>query len=278
MTCYFLIFYQILDQAQSKIIYEDLFNSVQDTWYAYRNLDCKNKEGISYFQSEQCQDYKILLINQCLSYEYHHLIFKTIELQPHYQLTLQLTFLREKPSVDPEFLVYIDDRIVLQRSYTDYIHSNDFCTLNTRNYELYPIIITIDHSSSSVTISMIAQKGFWGITKFEISIKECSIGCDSCNSNRCFNQELFFNQFTSLDFSFMDIEKTWQTKDITNIQIDECLGFKYLVSNGDHLIKYFDLDYHHAICFELKLLIFNSQSTYIHIFIDDVFVSYVKAT
>ncbi|CAK76059.1 unnamed protein product (macronuclear) [Paramecium tetraurelia] len=248
---YFLILCQILAYAQSKPIYEDLISDFKDTWIAYLNPNCGNR----YFKAD-CNAYKVLLINECSTYEYHHLIFRTLELQPHYELTLKLTFLMEMHSVYPEFIVYIDGRIEHQKIYDNWGYSNISCNTQSQNYALFPISITIQHSSSSVIIAMIAQKGNWGITQFQISIQECSIACDSCNSNGCLNQEMLLQSFNSQHFNVISTEEGWQSQGIAVTQIQECFGINFYATSGDHLVKVFDLDQHYAISFQLKLLIF----------------------
>ncbi|CAD8198825.1 unnamed protein product [Paramecium pentaurelia] len=83
--------------------------------------------------------------------------------------------------------------------------------------------------------------------------------------------------FNSLDF-VLNVNVGWQIQGITYsvTNIDECLSFKYLVSNRYHLVKFFELDYHYSISFELKLLIFKLQSKNIHIYIDDVLVNTIN--
>ncbi|CAD8187652.1 unnamed protein product [Paramecium octaurelia] len=269
MVCYFLILCQILPYAQSQPIYEDLMSGFNDKWFSYLNTNCEN-----HFFKADCNEYKFLLITQCYTYEYHHLIFQTLELKPHYELTLKLTFLM-KPSPGSKFIVYIDGR-EHQKTYNNSLNSNFFCNYTSSNYILFPISITIQHSSSSVTIAMTAQKGDWGISQFQISIKECSIECDSCNSNGCFNSEMLLRSFNSQIFSVISTEEGWQSQGGKITEIKECFGFNYIASNGDHFFKVFDLDQHYAISFQLKLLIFNSNSTQINIYVDEVLVNTIN--
>ncbi|CAD8058063.1 unnamed protein product [Paramecium primaurelia] len=116
---------------------------------------------------------------------------------------------------------------------------------------------------------MIAENTYWGITEFQLSINECSNGCNFCNSQECFNQQLYLRLFNQKVFTVVNDEEGWQSGVETVNQIKECYGFNYIVSPGDNLHKIFDLEQHNLISFQVKLLIFNSESTNIHIYLDD---------
>ncbi|CAK77967.1 unnamed protein product (macronuclear) [Paramecium tetraurelia] len=171
-----------------------------------------------------------------------------------------------------QLIVYVDDKIYHQQNYDNSNNSGVQYNCNS-SYLFFLITITLQHSSPSITISMIAENNHWGVAEFKLSINECLNGCNYCNSQECFNQELFLTLFNEKTFSVVKTEEGWQSGFVGVNEIGECYGFNYLKTSGGKLHNVFNLGQHEMISFQAKLLIFNSDSTKIYISVDDILVT-----
>ncbi|CAD8158129.1 unnamed protein product [Paramecium octaurelia] len=264
ITYIFLISSLIQHCTQSTIVYTDPFSDFQRDCNKYKIVN-----GSSSISSQVCGNYKTLFITQ-LSYQF--LIYETLQLQPHYEVTLEFKFLKLNNNISREFIVYIEDKIYHQQNYHNSINSAGLYSCKS-DYLIFPITITIQHSSPSVTISMIAENNYWGITEFKLSINECLNECIYCDSFFCFYQELFLTLFNEITFSVVRIEDGWSSGVDRVYVIGECYGFNYLKTSANQLQKDFTLVEHKMISFQAKILIFNSNSTIIKVYIDDSLVT-----
>ncbi|CAD8089920.1 unnamed protein product [Paramecium primaurelia] len=191
--------------------------------------------------------------------DYDFLIYKTIELNPHYLLFLSFKFWRIDQWDNKYFSVYIDNKLIHGAVYSHTSSPSDLCGSTSYNDEYYSISGIIDHTSTTVFIVMLAQRGIWGISELEISIEQCPIGCYSCNKDQCLDE-----YFSS---------EGWIKDGMVQTSVNGCLDWKYgNVNSGKNLMKVLKLDQHTAISFQLKVLIFNLNPINVFIKIDDVIV------
>ncbi|CAD8142187.1 unnamed protein product [Paramecium pentaurelia] len=260
---------QILNLAKaSTIIYENFFSStsINNLNSFYYNNNCDSVIST-------CGSQTILKVNQCSPNDYDFLIYQTIELNPHYLLFLSFKFWRIDQWDNKYFTVYIDNKLIHGAVYSHTSSPSDLCGSTSYNDEYYSISGIIDHSSTTVFIVMLAQRGIWGISELEIQIEQCPTGCYSCNKDQFLDEYLYFQQFVSKTISSISSSEGWIKDGMVQTSVNGCLDWKYgNVNSGKNLMKVLKLDQHTAISFQLKVLIFNSNPINVFIKIDDVIV------
>ncbi|CAD8084373.1 unnamed protein product [Paramecium sonneborni] len=260
-----------LDQTEQSTVYENLFGTtaINDWQFTVYNQYCN-------IGLETCDTSTILSINQCQNLMYDVFLYKTFQLQAHYELSISFKFWRIDNWQNKKFLLYIDLQLVYSEEYSTSQGIQNICQDSNYNDEIYQIQKTIDHFYSSATIIMIAEQGYWGISEIVISIADCPQGCESCNQNGCINENLFLSMLNYILINSISDSEGWITDGILQTYLGYCLDFNYLRSQGDHLIKEFQLESHSAISFQFKVIILNSNPTLIQIEIDDVIVETIQ--
>ncbi|CAD8098317.1 unnamed protein product [Paramecium primaurelia] len=223
------------------------------------------------FQYELCGLESILVINQCSLNDYNQIVFKTLRLQPHYQITLTFIFWRIDEWNDYDFDVYLDYQRVHSNQYSHITSNQNICRNSLYNDELFPISITIPHTMSSITVMLVVERGIWGISQMILEAKLCPVDCESCIENQCLDQFLHFS--TLVQQLVVNSSEGWLTNNQIQITTQTFLQAKFLQPNANHLINEIELIPHQAISIQIKVLVYNSNPTEINIEIDDVLVS-----
>ncbi|CAD8190164.1 unnamed protein product [Paramecium pentaurelia] len=228
------------------------------------------------FQYELCGLETILVINQCSLNDYNQIVFKTLRLQPHYQIKLTFIFWRIDEWNDYDFDVYLDYQRVHSNQYSHITSNQNICRNSLYNDELYPISITIPHTMTSITVMLVVERGIWGISQMILEAKLCPVDCESCIENQCLDQFLHFS--TLVQQLVVNSSEGWLTNNQIQTTIQTFLQAKFLQPNANHLINEIELIPHQAISIQIKVLIYNSNPTEINIEIDDVLISRTQYT
>ncbi|CAD8120360.1 unnamed protein product [Paramecium sonneborni] len=253
--------------SNSNILYQN-FNShtqINDWGLNQHQCTCNCLATISV-----CNAQSILKINQCdQAYEYNILIYKTFELNPHYEISLFFKFWRIDEWNNYQFYVYVDYQIIHQATYFNNQGTNNLCEDDLINDETYLLSKTLEHSSPTVTIVIVSQKGTWGISDFELQIEECPPGCNFCNNKKCFDYKLIIAQFVQKTISTVSILEGWSYNNLVQTSASFCIDFFFHYVSGTHLVKEISLNRHSNISFQIKIIIRNSSPTEINVKIDE---------
>ncbi|CAD8123591.1 unnamed protein product [Paramecium sonneborni] len=206
-----------------------------------------------------------------------HYIVKTFELNPHYSLRLRFYFWRIDHWNGHRFRVYVDNIEKHNQQYYYSSSSNNICGYSYSDESIL-LDLSTDHSSPTTQI-LIAGGFYWGISNFELFIEECPLGCDSCDSNGCFNQILFQQYFVQKKFNGIYFNEGWLSANqifengIQWNQFITCRDYSIHSSSYSTLKKIITLEAHDAIGLSLKIITTNLQHQ-IDLLIDDVLIIY----
>ncbi|CAK82763.1 unnamed protein product (macronuclear) [Paramecium tetraurelia] len=238
----------------------------------YIDLNVAQKNDVCVVQVASCGLQQILQINYCSSLDYDLLIYQTFELNPHYQVTISFNFWRIDQWNNYQFYLYADHQIIYNNVFQDTAISTNLCGSSSYQDEIIPISRKFEHSSTTIFILMMSQKGVWGISDFILSIENCPTGCNSCDSTGCFDEYLFIQQFVSRTVGPITNNEGWLKNGIIETTPSSCSGIQCLRVFATQLEKTYNLKSHLKISFSIRVFVLNSYQTEIKILIDDALV------
>ncbi|CAD8151514.1 unnamed protein product [Paramecium pentaurelia] len=270
---------------QVKLQYQSEIGKSTDSNITYTLLlEFHNYWGLETYQClcgclatiSMCNTQQILKINQCNLNDYSLLIYKTFELNPHNAISLLFQFWRIDDWNNYQFYVYADYQIIHQATYSHSLSQNNLCEDNAVKDETFLISKTLEHSSPTVTIMFVAQRGVWGISNFELSIEQCPTGCNFCYNAKCYDYQLIIEQFVQKTITTVSNSEGWSYNNLVSISASYCIGniinkvdYFFTYVSGTYLEKVIQLDNHQTISIQLKVIIRNSSPTEIKVKIDD---------
>ncbi|CAD8109497.1 unnamed protein product [Paramecium primaurelia] len=262
----------LLNQSQSTlVVYKNFYESS-----SLIDLDVIYNQDVCNVEVASCGTQQILKVNYCSSSEYDLVIYQTFELKPHYQVTISFNFWRIDQWDNYQFYLYADHQIIYENTYSDTTIATNICGSSGYSDEVIPISRTFEHSSTTILLVMIVQKGVWGISEFSLSIENCIAGCNSCDQTGCFDQILFLQQFVSKNIGSINAIDGWLSNGVIETFVGNCSGIKCLRVFQLQLEKTYQLEIHSKISFSIRVFILNSYETEIKILIDDVIVYYTQ--
>ncbi|KAM3146332.1 hypothetical protein pb186bvf_001677 [Paramecium bursaria] len=193
------------------------------------------------------------------SFGLNTVIYKTLELQSHYSITLDFQLWIIDYYQEYEYKTYVDDQLLGMVTGSQIIYSQDLCG-NTQLDGFGSFTFTVNHVSSLATIIITSNQDqpatitSWGFRDVQLSINICPIGCVYCldEVSQCTMWIVDLQFWTNLVFSS---QEGWSIMS-SNFATIDCLGqnFIKIYQIGDTLSDTISIKPYYQLQVQFKLL------------------------